>query len=191
MKLSKRERALVLAVFIVLLLPVYYKYYLTPHIEKYLSLKSKVETGSAELQRLEKAKENMTGLAKSIENHMEQLARLETVLPHSSKTDEIILDMEGLSRQTGVKLQEIVFRGTGMNEGWVEAQSKGKEYCEIIFSIKVTGSRDQVISFIRGIESFTRLFRMNNALLYRNSQVSGNTLTAELDVSAFALESDG
>lgn len=188
MKISKREKGFILIVCVVVIIFIYCNYYLLPLLKEYALLKNRVGSSRIEFEGLEIVEKKMNILMRNIEKSKEEMACLETVVPYSKNTPEIIVELEDLSRQSEIKLQEIVFQNLDKDKKTDNNTGKDKDYLEIRLQLKIEGSYENILTFFKGLENSTRLFVVNNISLTQKYQTAGDMITVQMGVSAFSTE---
>lgn len=217
MKLSKRESNLLAIALVGLAVYIYYNFFLSNIIDRYLFLKKEMNINQQQLLNLQKDKNDIDSLIKEIEKTKKQIAELEMIIPSGKKVPEIITQLESLSKSAGVKLKGIIFESAsqenkgnnGNDENYgnnnvrlqlEEGQTKSQgnqdniinrhDYVEIPIKLNIEGSYNNVISFLNAMEKFKRLFIIKNITLNKKQGDTGDNLEMQLEICAYAVKFD-
>lgn len=215
MKLSKRESVLLGIAMATLAFFIYYNFFLSNIIDRYILLKKDINTNRQQLLTLQKDQKDLDALITEIDKNKKQLAELEMIIPSSKKMPEIIVQLEDIAKSTGVKLKGINFENISKNNkesngnatdnesndkrlqsGQSQTKTQGNEsnmsndYVEIPIQLDIQTSYGNAISFLKALETFKRLFIIKNITLSKKSEETGENLEMQLEVCAYAVKID-
>jgi len=195
MKLSKRESRLVSIALLAAVVFIYYLYFLSPKIDEYNKLKEEVEQNKQELGTLKAAESELAKLMDSINSDKKEITRLEGIIPSSKKLPEIIVQMESLSHEAGLKLKKVSFEtpseGKDNKAKNKDVDTKEREYAEISVKLSLTGTYDQILNFLRSVEETERIYSVRSIILAREYEVAQSSIDADIELSTFAVKHDG
>lgn len=200
MKLSRREINLLAIALVGLAFFIYYNFFLSNYIYKYLLLKKDISISQKQLLSLQKDKNDIDSLIKEIEKSKKQIAEMELLVPPSKKIPEIITQLESLSKDAGVKLKGITFenpqdqsKGEKQQAGTSQSSPQDKninnnDYVEILMQLNLEGPYSNIISFLNSMENFKRLYNVRNITLNKKQGDTGENLELQLGIIAYAIK---
>ncbi len=107
MSLSKREKILLLILFVVIIFYIYFNYLYTPKYEELLALREKYEENSVLEKRTENALKNSDEIGRILENIKIKYNQLETTLPSAVHQEEIIILIKGIMDNNSINLKTV------------------------------------------------------------------------------------
>ena len=107
MELSKREKILLVILFVVLLFYGYYNYLYLPKYEEFIAVSEKFEENSALMRKTEKALINQKEIQKILENIKLKYKKLEETLPSKIHQEEILVLLKGIMDRNAIQLKTV------------------------------------------------------------------------------------
>lgn len=187
-ELGKRKKHMVLAAAIAALLFVYYQYYLSPLLTEYSAISESMRENEEKLDSLMETEREIDLLLADTEELQSYINALEILVPSNCRVPEIVTQLEACSHKSGTVLQNIVFDSFVLPDG-EEKQQIG--YIQLPMHIFITGSYENIITFLQEIENSDRLYNVTGFSLFNNGSGAGGRLGMSIDLCAYALQAGG
>lgn len=107
MELSKREKILLVILFVVILFYTYYNYLYLPKYEELIALREKFEENSGLMRKTEKALKNNEEIQNILESIKLKYNELENTLPSTVHQEEILVLLKGIMDSNDIQLRTV------------------------------------------------------------------------------------
>ncbi|MBE0067731.1 type 4a pilus biogenesis protein PilO [Thermoanaerobacterium thermosaccharolyticum] len=192
MKLTARERILIVILLIVALFSLYYQFILTRQLAVIDELRQDVVNLKAEVTsyntiNLDNIKSSLTSINQKIEISNQEL-------PDYANIEEFIVSLDDIISSTGVNFEEINFNSNqgqeqSVNNQQAKSSNNKNNYTEIPVNIKVTGDYASITAFIRDIQTLKRINDIKS--LEITSDNGSNGLLLDMDIVIYSMNKKG
>ena len=121
--------------------------------------KSNIEKTLSELRNLESARDNLLSTYNSISN--DDLEKLDQILPSTTDTGGVLISLEKMTQDTGIRLRRAEFKTDQKND--VKAiQASNSMFNTLDLSLVVSSNYDSFKSFLGALERSSRVVDVTN-----------------------------
>ena len=161
---TKREKFLIVFIFILVPLFLFYQFYYVQAKEKINILREDVKKLDIEIKKYENLVKKIKVLKVQMKQRREFLNRVKNILPSGKEIPDILRQISDLAKENNLEI--ITFEPGG---------EKPQDYYNIIpLKMKIEGRFRNIVSFLNSIESLPRLVVLNDIKF----QVINNQLSA-------------
>jgi len=177
MKLTRREKFLIYFALIFAFFAIYYQFYLLPNLSEMDSLSQEIKLKRQILSQVSSLKgEN---LQRSLAKWEKEVEELNTILPDEKDIEFVILDLQRMASDSGVKIRSINFENATQEEKSGEPK---EEFVVTPISVTAFGSYEGLISFMKSLQESKRLLTIKSFEMQRDQ----NSENLFLNVLLFA-----
>ncbi|MGB9839180.1 type 4a pilus biogenesis protein PilO [Thermovenabulum sp.] len=168
-KLSQREKKLLFLLLIVVIFYFFTNVFI-PWLDGYKQKQEKLIALREEYKKTLDYYNELVREKKNLEEYKRKREELKSVLPDSSNTEDVLVNIDFLATKNKVKI--LMIKPEGENKG-----ESGEKYA--FFSIQLEGSKEGLYSFLSDLEKQKRLIFIDNLNINLNDSNAGS---AELKV---------
>ncbi|WKV08976.1 type 4a pilus biogenesis protein PilO [Thermoanaerobacterium sp. CMT5567-10] len=192
MKLTAREKVLIVVLLIVASFSLYYQFILTTQIAVIDKLKQDVVNLKAEVTSYNKI--NLNNIKDSLININQKIEISNEELPDYENIEEFIVSLDDVISSTGVNFEEINFNSNqgqeqSVNNQQAKSSNNKNNYTEIPVNIKVTGGYANITAFIRDIQTLKRINDIKS--LEITSDNKSNGLLLNMNIVIYSMNKKG
>lgn len=190
MKLTNRERVLILLALVIGIIALYYQFILSSQLSNISKLKNEVTSLKTESNKYDML--NLKNLNESLTKVEQKINTTNEELPDYENIEEFIVSLDNIIASTGVNFKEINFQNNG-NQGQnqnppqqnLQQQNGGnsksqKKYVEIPVNISVTGNYNNISAFISEIQKLKRINDIKSLEILNDKESDSLTLNMSL-----------
>lgn len=184
--LSRKDRKILIGLIILGIVCIYYMLFLRPVFNKISDAKFQKKTAKSKMEQINIARNSLPGHRKEYYNLKSEIDNSIRLLPQNEREPEIALQVKSLSDKNGIALTSLDFEKS--------AEEKNTEKDDKIMSVPVvinlTGSYEDAVKFIKGLEDGERIAVINAVKfnLDKKDSKSGQVNT-EVDASFYFTKS--
>ncbi|MEW9082002.1 type 4a pilus biogenesis protein PilO [Caldanaerobacter subterraneus] len=157
MKLTKREKFLIYFALVFAFFAIYYQFYLIPKLSEIDNLSQEIKLKRQILSQVSSLKgEN---LQKSLAKWEKEVEELNAILPDEKDAEFVILDLQRMASDSGVKIRSINFENASQEE---KNKEQKEEFAVTPISVTAFGSYDGLISFMKSLQESRRLLTIQS-----------------------------
>ena len=164
---TKNEKLFLYVLGLLSIFALCYLFIIAPGEQKTEGLKAEVKTLEAQLESLKMIDYDIEQRKKTLDDIMVQYNEATTSLPKTDRYPEVFRDLEKMVSESGLQQSEVYFKeaqvvqlGAPEEEQKDSSALKGMRKNEINYS--VTGSMDNVLTFIDKLENYDRIAELNS-----------------------------
>ncbi|MGF7397061.1 type 4a pilus biogenesis protein PilO [Thermoanaerobacterium thermosaccharolyticum] len=192
MKLTARERILIVILLIVALFSLYYQFILTRQLAVIDELRQDVVNLKAEVTSYNKI--NLNNIKNSLADINQKIDISNEELPDYENIEEFIVSLDDIISSTGVNFEEINFNSNqgqeqSVNNQQAKSNSNKNNYTEIPVNIKVTGDYASITAFIRDIQTLKRINDIKSLEITSDSKSNG--LLLDMNIVIYSMNKKG